>query len=144
MRNPASSFRSLSLGVFVSLVGGALSSSACSGSSATPGDAGPPPVDPPLDAGTGEDIVFGGAGNDTIYGGPDPDVICYNFKASDISFSYNGSDYSIWVDAPDGSDHIFTALTIATTTGTYRFDVPTQTWNFDASMTTADWMAMKL
>lgn len=97
-----------------------------------------------IDAGSGEDIVFGGAGNDTIYGGPDPDVICYNFRASDISFSYNGSDYSIWVDAPDGTDHIFTALTIATTTGTYRFDVPTQTWNFDASMTTSDWMNMKL
>ncbi|MBL9110353.1 MAG: hypothetical protein JNM74_13820 [Myxococcales bacterium] len=64
MRNPASSFRSLSLGVFVSLVGGALSSSACSGSSATPGDAGSPPVDPPLDAGTGEETSLDGAALD--------------------------------------------------------------------------------
>lgn len=97
-----------------------------------------------IDAGTGQDIIYGGPGNDTIYGGPDPDVVCFNFKASDITFDYDGSDYSIWVEAPDGTDHIFSALTIATTTGTYRFDVPTETWVYDASMTTADWLGMKL
>ncbi len=97
-----------------------------------------------IDAGTGRDLILGGAGNDTIYGGPDPDVICYYFKASDMTFRYDASDYSIWVEAPDGTDHIFSALTIATTTGTYRFDVPTETWVYDASMTTADWVGMRL
>jgi Ca2+-binding RTX toxin-like protein len=100
------------------------------------------PGDDLIDAGAGEDIVYGGAGNDVIYGGPDPDVICFNFKASEIAFRYDGSDYSIWVEAPDGTDHIYSALTIATTTGTYRFDVPSQSWIHDPAMTTGDWMNM--
>ena len=94
-----------------------------------------------IDGGTGRDVIKGGAGDDIIYGGPDPDVICYDFAWEDITATYVGSDYSIWVDAPDGRDHIFTALTIATTTGTYRFDVPTKAWVNESAMTGDDWLA---
>ena len=94
-----------------------------------------------IDAGTGRDIISGGAGNDTIYGGPDPDIICYDAAWNELTATYDGHDYSIWVEAPDGTDHIYTALTIATTTGTYRYDVPTATWVFDSAMTSADWLA---
>ena len=54
---------------------------------------------------------------------------------------YDGRDYSIWVEAPDGRDHVFTALTFATTTGTWRFDVPTQSWRHVSDMTGHDWLA---
>lgn len=94
-----------------------------------------------IDAGTGRDIIKGGAGNDVIYGGPDPDVIVYDFAWQEIHAWYNADDWSIWVDAPDGRDHIFTALTIATLTGTYRYDVPTESWVFESTMTGADWFA---
>ena len=93
-----------------------------------------------IDGGTGRDVIKGGPGNDTIYGGPDPDVICYDYAWEDITADYEGSDYSIWVVAPDGTDHIFTALTIATTTGTYRYDVPTATWVYESAMTGDDWL----
>lgn len=94
-----------------------------------------------IDAGTGCDIISGGAGNDVIYGGPDPDVIVYDFAWKDLHVHYEDSDYSIWVEAPDGTDHVFTALTYATATGTYRYDVPTAEWVFVSAMTGADWIA---
>ncbi len=94
-----------------------------------------------IDAGTGRDLVVGGQGNDVIYGGPDVDVIIYDFALEQLKVRYRDSDYSIWVNAPDGRDHIFSALTIATTTGTYRFDVPTASWVFDPAMTSDDWLA---
>ena len=94
-----------------------------------------------IDAGTGRELVKGGAGNDLIYGGPDPDVIIYDFAWNTLEATYDGSDYSIWIDAPDGLDHVFSALTFATTTGTYRFDVPTLTWVYVSAMTGDDWLA---
>ena len=56
-------------------------------------------------------------------------------------FATNSNDYSIWVVAPDGTDHIFSALTIATLSGTWRYDVPTATWVMDSDTTSADWIA---
>ena len=94
-----------------------------------------------IDAGTGSDLVKGGAGNDLIYGGPDPDVIIYDFAWEDITATYDGSDYSIWIAAPDGLDHVFSALTFATQTGTYRFDVPAQEWVYVSAMTGDGWLA---
>jgi Ca2+-binding RTX toxin-like protein len=94
-----------------------------------------------IDAGTGRDLVMGGKGNDVIYGGPDPDIIVYDFAWDEMRVRYDPDDYSIWIKAPDGFDHIFSALTIATTTGTYRYDVPAETWVFESSMTGGDWLA---
>lgn len=95
-----------------------------------------------IDGGIGQDIIMGGSGNDTIYGGPDPDVILYTFAWEQMTVTYDGSDYSIWVETPDGyRDHVFSALTFATTTGTYHFDVPSQTWVLQSAMTTDDWLA---
>ncbi len=94
-----------------------------------------------IDAGAGQDIVHGGKGNDVIYGGPDPDVIVYDYGWTQIKARYDASDYSIWIEAPDGKDHVFSALTFATTTGTYRFDVPSQSWVLDSTKTSADWLA---
>lgn len=94
-----------------------------------------------IDAGTGRDLVVDGSGNDVIYGGPDVDVIIYDFAWQEMNVRYRRSDFSIWVDAPDGWDHIFSALTIATTTGTYRFNVPTGSWVRDSNMTGDDWLA---
>lgn len=94
-----------------------------------------------IDAGTGRDLVVGGSGNDVIYGGPDPDVIIYTYTWEQMKVRYTNSDYSIWVEAPDGKDHIFSALTIATASGTYRYDVPTEAWVFASGMTGDDWLA---
>lgn len=95
-----------------------------------------------IDGGSGQDIIMGGSGNDTIYGGPDPDIILYSFAWEQMDVHYDGSDYSIWVETPDGyHDHIFSALTIATTSGTWHFDVPSQTWVLQSTMTTDDWLA---
>ena len=94
-----------------------------------------------IDAGTGRDLVKGSAGNDVIYGGPDPDVIIYDFAWEQLHARYNGNDYTIWIEAPDGIDHVFSALSFATTTGTYHFDVPTQSWVMVSAMTGNDWIA---
>jgi Ca2+-binding RTX toxin-like protein len=95
-----------------------------------------------IDGGTGMDVIRGGAGDDTIYGGPDVDVIVYDCAWKDLKATYDGSDYSIWVEAPDGTDHIIAALTIATATGTYRFDVPTQEWVKESHLTGDDWLGI--
>jgi Ca2+-binding RTX toxin-like protein len=97
--------------------------------------------DDAIDAGSGRDLVVGGAGNDVIYGGPDPDVIIYDFSWEQLSVRYAGSDYSIWVEAPDGKDHVYSALTFATTSGTYRYDVPTESWVYVSAMTGDGWLA---
>ena len=94
-----------------------------------------------IDAGTGRDIVVGGRGNDVIYGGPDPDVIVFEYDWEDLNVRYDGDDYSIWVEAPDGTDHIFSALTIASANGTWRYDVPTASWVMDSDKTSADWIS---
>ncbi len=94
-----------------------------------------------IDAGTGRDLVVGGSGGDVIYGGPDLDVIIYDFAWEQMRVRYSDSNFSIWVNAPDGRDHIFSALTIATTTGTYRYDVPTASWVFDSAKTGDDWLS---
>lgn len=96
--------------------------------------------DDTIDGGTGKDMIKGGAGNDLIYGGPDPDVIIYDFAWEDLKVHYDGKDYSIWVEAPDGTDHVFSALTFASLTGTYRFDLPTQSWVFVSANTGDDWL----
>ena len=93
-----------------------------------------------IDAGAGRDVIKGGAGNDTIYGGMNPDVIVYDFAWSEITANYDATDFSIWVVAPDGTDHVFAALTVATDTGTYRYDVPTATWVYKSTMTGNDWL----
>lgn len=94
-----------------------------------------------IDAGTGSDIIMGGAGHDTIYGGPDPDVIIYGFSWEQLTVTYDGPTYSFIVTAPDGTDRIYSALTFATTTGTYYFDVPTLTFVYQSAMTGDDWLA---
>lgn len=95
-----------------------------------------------IDGGTGEDVIRGGAGNDTIYGGPDPDVVVYDCAWKDLKATYDGSDYSVWVVAPDGTDHVFDALYIATTTGTYHFDVSSLRWIFDSAKTGDGWLGI--
>ena len=97
--------------------------------------------DDTIDGGTGEDLIAGGAGNDVIYGGPDPDVMIYDFAWEQLHARYDGYDYTIWVEAPDGTDHVYSALSFATTTGTYRFDIPTQSWVMVSAMTGNDWIA---
>jgi Ca2+-binding RTX toxin-like protein len=94
-----------------------------------------------IDAGTGEDIVMGGAGNDTIYGGPDPDIIIYDYSWAQLTVTYDGPTYSFTVVAPDGTDKVFSALTFATTTGTYFFDVSTLSFVYQSAMTGDDWLA---
>ncbi len=95
-----------------------------------------------IDAGTGCDLIKGGAGDDVIYGGTDPDVVIYDFAWEEITADYHSTDFSIWVGTPDGNDHIFSALTLATTTGTYRYDVPTATWVHESDLTGSDWLLL--
>lgn len=98
--------------------------------------------DDTIDGGTGMDLIKGGSGNNTIYGGPDPDVIIYDYAWSELIVGYDGSNYSVCIETPDGGkDTVFSALTFATTTGTYRFDVPTLTFVYQSAMTGDDWLA---
>jgi len=85
-----------------------------------------------VDAGTGQDVIRPGTGDDSIWGGPDPDIIVYGGLWTELAATYSGIDYSISVTSAEGSDRIFTALTIATDDGVHRYDVPTGQWLFES------------
>ena len=93
-----------------------------------------------IDGGSGEDVIKGGAGDDLIYGGPDPDVIVYGGTRAQNTFRYEFSDFSIFVDGPDGHDHVFSALRLAFDDGTWRYDVPTVTWIKESNITGQQWI----
>ena len=94
-----------------------------------------------IDGGRGVDLIAGGPGDDVIYGGRQIDVIIYDFAWKKLHAEYDPSDFSVWVAAPDGRDHLFAALQIATTTGTWFYDVPTADWVKVSNLTSDEWLA---
>jgi Ca2+-binding RTX toxin-like protein len=93
-----------------------------------------------IDGGNDEDVIKPGPGDDLVYGGHDPDVIVYDGPWRHLSANYSGSDYSINVVSGEGTDKVFTALTIATDDGTHRYDVPTAQWINESLRSGVEWL----